>query len=102
MEVPDPEVEDLLAVGAGLVDRQGEVESDRHGPEHWDHNPEAQAGRHAVIADFHAPLDSAGIDEADEIDLIVGPERNLILEAVEEHEVAADHEAVVIGPDAAE
>src|SRR5262249_18883223 len=102
IEESNPEAEDAVAVGSGLDDRKTEVQCDRDRPEHRNDDPHADAGRDAVIVDVDAALDRAGIDESDQIEMIVRKNRQLIFEAIEKHEGAADFEAVDVRSDAAE
>src|SRR6516225_9740568 len=96
------DVEDLLPVGAGPGDREAEVERDRRGAERRNGDAEAEAGRHAVIGDVDPRFRGARVDEGYERQAVVGQDRNLVLDAVEEEEGAAEHEAVLARADAAE
>src|SRR5262249_60491880 len=58
--------------------------------------------RDPVVLQLRARLDRARVDEADQVDLVVGPDRDLILRAVQEQEIAAHFEAVDVRPHAAE
>src|SRR5262249_6329919 len=102
MEEPEPEAEDLLLVLRALDDREAEVEGDRHRAQHRHHEPHAGPGRYAVVLDLHPRLHRAAVHEGHQEDLVVGLHRHLVLEAVQEHEVAADLEAVDHRADAAE
>src|SRR5262249_9752250 len=51
-----------------------------------------EAGRDAVVLDIPLPHHRAAIDEGVQEDAVLGPHRHLVLEAVEEQEVAADLE----------
>src|SRR5262245_44629048 len=102
-EEPEPEAEHLVVVRRLPGEREAEVEGDWHRAEHRHDEADAEAGRHAVVVDLvDARLDGAAVHEADDVDLVVGQHGNLILEAVEEHEVAADLEAVDLRRHAAE
>ena len=96
------EGEDLGIVRCSLDEGEAEVEGDGDRAEHGDDEPEAETGGDAVIGDFKLALDGAAIDEGHHEDIVVGHDRHLVLDAVEEHEVAADLEAVDVGADAAE
>src|SRR5207248_849095 len=102
VEESEPEAEDLFAVLGPLVDREAEVQRDRYRAEHRHLNTDANPGRHAVIVDFHLPLDRPRIDEPDEIDLVAGHHRHLVLDAVQEGEGAADVQPLLERPNAAE
>src|SRR5579859_7617044 len=101
MEEPDPEAEDLRAVGLGLDDGEAEVQGDRHGPKHRHGETQAGTNGDAVVLEFGSAFDGAGVSKEDEPDLVVGAKRNLILGTVEEHEIAAHHETAVIGANTA-
>src|SRR5262249_12075023 len=79
-----------------------EVERDRHGAEHRDGDAQAEAGSDAVVVDAGIAFDGAGIDEGHKVDIVVGANRNLVFEGVQELELPADHETVDVGADAAE
>jgi len=87
-----PEAEDLRPVEGPLDDRETEVQGDRDGAQHRDLDTRADASRDAVVLDLHAGLHGAGIDEGDKVQVVVGSNRDLVLQAVEEHEVATDLE----------
>src|SRR5262249_22104248 len=101
-EQADPEAEDLRVIVGALDDREAEVERDRHRAEHRHDDAQAEAGGDAVVLDVDVALDRAGIDEGDGIEPVVGPDPDLVLEAVEELEVAAHGLAVDERADAAE
>src|SRR5262249_38520787 len=102
MEEADPEAKDLFLVARRLHDREAEIECDRHRAEHGDYDSQAGADRDAIVLDLHVALHGAAINEADQIDLVVRLERDLILEAIEPQEVAADLKTIDLRTDASE
>lgn len=100
-EQADPEAEDLIAVVGALDDRKAKVESDRNRAQSRDDDAKADARGDAVVGDVDVAFDGAAVDEADEIKVVVGANRYLILDAIEPHEIAADVVAIFERADAA-
>src|SRR5260370_8031896 len=101
-EETDPEAEQLLIVGAGLGKGEAEIEGDRNRTHHGNGDAHADADRSTVILDIDGRLHGAGVEKADEIDLVVGLDGDLIFQAVKPHEIAADFEAIDVRANAAE
>src|SRR5262249_17980504 len=101
-EEAEPEAEDLLFITRPLHDGEAEVQGNRHRPEHGNGEAHAESGRHAVVADFHTRFDSAGVDKPNQVDLVIGKDRHLVFQAIEEHEVTADRDPVNLRADATE
>src|SRR5207237_2314059 len=102
MEPADGEAEDLALVEGGADDREAEVQRDRHRAEHGDGHAEAEADGNAIVLDLESAFNRARIEEGQRIEAVVGENGHLVLDAVEEHEVAAGLEPVDIRSDAAE
>src|SRR5262245_40830758 len=102
MEEAKPEAEDSLLVERALDDGDAKVQGNRHRAAQRHCEAEADAGRHAVVLDVNPALHRTRVDEADQEDLVIGPYRHVILEAVEEEEITADVEAVDERANAAE
>src|ERR1041385_6939006 len=97
-----PEAEDLRAVRFGTHDREAEVERDRHRAHHRHRDAQAEAGGDAEVVNAGLALHGASVEEGHEVEIIVGANRDLILNAAQDLELAADHEAVGRWADAAE
>src|SRR5207302_11077137 len=98
----DVERQDLLLIEWPLVDRDAEVQSQRHRAGQRRNDAKSDAGGDTIVGDVELAFDGAVIDEADQEELVVGQDRNLILGGVQEGELTAHVEVVLEWTDAAE
>src|SRR5262249_30202946 len=75
---------------------------DRRLPQHRHHNPQTEAGRHAIVLDLHVAFDRAAVDEGHRIEVIIGQDRDLVFRTVEEQKIAANLVAQDVRSHAAE
>src|SRR5262249_22715538 len=101
-EESHPETKDLLAILRPLDNGEAEVERDRQRSQHWDRDSQPGAGCSPVILDLDIRLNRSGINEEDSVKLVVGENRNLVFQTVEELKIAADGEPVDKRPHSAE
>src|SRR5262249_62190495 len=83
-------------------DREAEVQGDRHRTQHRHREADAETGRNAIVLDLHRSLHRARVDETHQVQVVARGHRQLILQTVEQQEVAAYLEAVDVRSDAAE
>ena len=102
MDEPYPETEELRVIAVGFYDGEAEIQSKRQRAQLGDLNAEARTCRNAIIAEFHGTFHGARIEEGHAVEMIVGQERGLVLQPVQELEIAAHLDPQGAGAHAAE
>src|SRR5437588_1078218 len=102
MDESDPEAEELRMIAVGLGDGESEIQSNRHGSQLGNLDAQTHACRHSIVMQFHGTFHSARIEEGHAVEMIVGQDRRLVLEPVQEFEIAAYLDPQGAGAHAAE